>query len=77
VRSAHRDELRAVLERKGIGTQVHYPLPVHRQPAYQRLRADCHISEKISAEILSLPMHAQLTPGEVQQVCEHIIAHIN
>ena len=76
VRSARRDELRATLAKHEIGTQIHYPLPVHRQPAYRGLRADCPVTEKICAEILSLPMHAQLTPGEVQQVCELIIAHV-
>ena len=75
VRSAHRDNLRAMLEKQAVGTLIHYPLPVHRQPAYRHLRADCPVTDAVSGEILSLPMHAQLTMKEVEHVCQLIVAH--
>lgn len=74
VRSEQREKLRVALEKQGIATQIHYPLPVHRQPAYRRLRADCPLTEKIAGEILSLPVHAQINRQEVERVCELIVA---
>jgi dTDP-4-amino-4,6-dideoxygalactose transaminase len=74
IRSEQRDKLRTALKKHGVTTQIHYPLPVHRQPAYQRLRADCPLTEKIAGEILSLPIHAQLSRQEVERVCELIVA---
>lgn len=74
IRSEQRDKLRTALKKHGVTTQIHYPLAVHRQPAYQRLRADCPLTEKIAGEILSLPIHAQLSRQEVERVCELIVA---
>jgi dTDP-4-amino-4,6-dideoxygalactose transaminase len=74
IRSEQRDKLRTALKKHGVTTQIHYPLPVHRQPAYQRLQADCPLTEKIAGEILSLPIHAQLSRQEVERVCELIVA---
>lgn len=60
VRTPRRDDLKAFLETQGIGTQIHYPVPVHLQPAYQgrlfhRARGLPH-TEAAAREILSLPM---------------------
>jgi dTDP-4-amino-4,6-dideoxygalactose transaminase len=62
VRIPQRDRVRAALAGSGIGTAIHYPVPVHRQPAYERLGdgVDLATTEKLSAEILSLPMHPHL-----------------
>ena len=67
---AKRDELRAALDRQGIGTGVHYPTPVHLQPAYAHLgvaRGALPVSERLAATELSLPMFAELTDAEVDE----------
>ena len=50
------------LQAEGIPTAVHYPTPIHRQPAYSRWAAgaDCPVSERLAEKVLSLPMHAYL-----------------
>jgi dTDP-4-amino-4,6-dideoxygalactose transaminase len=75
VRSGQRDKLRVLLEKQGVGTQIHYPMPVHQQPAYRHLRADCPVTNAVAGEILSLPMYSQLSTQEVDRVCELIVAH--
>jgi dTDP-4-amino-4,6-dideoxygalactose transaminase len=65
-----RDKLREELKLKGVATGIHYPIPLHLQPAYSYLgykKGDFLVTEKASEEILSLPMFAELT-GE--QICE-------
>ena len=50
---------------------MHYPLPIHLQPAYRELgykRGDFPITEQFADQILSLPMYAELTPELVEQV---------
>jgi dTDP-4-amino-4,6-dideoxygalactose transaminase len=71
IRSAHRDELRTYLADNGIDTGVHYPVPVHLQPAYRDLgykQGDFPIAESYAQEIVSLPMYAELTEEMVVQV---------
>jgi dTDP-4-amino-4,6-dideoxygalactose transaminase len=66
-----RDALRAYLQEQGIGTAVHYPVPVHRQPAYYRLGYEAGslpITERVAGSILSLPMHAYLSAAQVEAV---------
>lgn len=63
VRSTDRDGLRRFLDDGGIGTLVHYPVPVHRQPAYQDPRftpTTLAVTEAFAASVLSLPMYPQL-----------------
>lgn len=71
VESKDRDALRGELEKAGIGTGIHYPVPVHRQPAYQN-RIVCPVppveTERIAQRILSLPMYPQLTDSQVDRV---------
>jgi dTDP-4-amino-4,6-dideoxygalactose transaminase len=73
VRSTHRDGLRSFLTANSIGTLVHYPVPVHLQPAYkQRVlvgNGGLHNTEQLCREILSLPMHPQLSTEQVRRVC--------
>lgn len=66
-----REPLKDFLERRGIGTAIHYPVPVHLQPAYiGRLGnpGDFPISEGASEHLLSLPLYPELTVAEVLQV---------
>ena len=71
VRVPKRDELRAHLEAQGIATGIHYPIPVHLQPAFRELGysvGDFPITERLTREIVSLPMHPFLTRADVQDV---------
>lgn len=65
-----RQSLREKLAAKGIGTEIYYPVPVHQQPYYQRLRYDdrCPAAEKAGAEVLSLPVHPGLSEKEVDYI---------
>jgi dTDP-4-amino-4,6-dideoxygalactose transaminase len=76
IRTANRDRLREHLRRTGIGTGIHYPLPVHLHPAYRgRIAAGpsglC-ASEKAAREILSLPVYPQLADEAVERVVVEI-----
>jgi dTDP-4-amino-4,6-dideoxygalactose transaminase len=71
VRVGKRDALRRHLDARGISTAIHYPIPVHLQPAYRQLGysvGDFPITEGLTREIVSLPMHPFLTRDEVQHV---------
>jgi len=69
VRTARRDDLRAALAANGVGTLVHYPLAVHRQPAYTRLaRPGLELSERLCDEVLSLPLYPELSDAETEAV---------
>jgi len=71
VRSPQRDALQVHLRARGIGTDVHYPLPAHLQPVYRSLgyqEGDFLVSEQLAREVLSLPMYPELTRVEVEAV---------
>lgn len=77
VRVPHRDTVRARLAEAGIGTAIHYPVPVHRQPAYQSgeiVAMDLRETERAAAEILSLPLHPALAPEQVEQIAAAVAA---
>ena len=72
VRSAARDELKAHLARAGVATAVHYPVPIHLQPAYAALglkAGSLPRTETAVNEILSLPFHPHITEDEIARVC--------
>ena len=71
VRSPARDALRDHLHGHGVPTLVHYAAPLARQPMFDgRCRElPCPNAERACAEVLSLPIHAQLTDAEVDRVC--------
>lgn len=75
-----RDKLITHLSANGIGTGIHYPIPVHLQAPYRALGykdGDFPVSEKIASEGLSLPMFPQLTAGQQQQVSESIAEFVS
>ncbi len=77
VRSSQRDALRDHLRRRGIGTDVHYPLPSHLHPAFASLGyrpGDLPVSEKLAGQVLSLPMYPELSRDEVETVAAAIKA---
>jgi dTDP-4-amino-4,6-dideoxygalactose transaminase len=72
VRTPNRDELSATLAAEGIGTGIHYPVPLHEQPVLARLgyrRGDFPVAEAWADQELSLPMFAELEPHEIERVC--------
>jgi dTDP-4-amino-4,6-dideoxygalactose transaminase len=77
VRSPDRDALRARLRDVGIGTGIHYPVPVHLQPAYAgRVAlgpAACRESARAAGEVLSLPMFPELTDAQIDAVCAALL----
>ncbi|NUM53168.1 MAG: DegT/DnrJ/EryC1/StrS family aminotransferase [Candidatus Hydrogenedentes bacterium] len=78
VRTPHRDALRVHLQSKGIGTQIHYPTPLHLQPAYAHLgyeRGAFPVSESACNEVLSLPMYPELELKAVADVAAAIGDH--
>lgn len=75
IRLAARDRLRDHLRAAGIGTGIHYPVPVHQQPGYRgRLAGPLGESERAGPEILSLPMFPQLPDDAVDRVIAAIRA---
>ena len=75
VRISKRNELQKYLQDNEIYTGIHYPIPCHLQKPYDPLnqqKGEFPVSEKISEEILSLPMYAELTEEEIQFVCSKI-----
>lgn len=75
VRTHHRDGLQAYLRDQGIGTAIHYPIPIHLQPYYAENNFDRGLfptTEELCDEILSLPMFPTITHEQVQYVAEHV-----
>lgn len=76
VRLPQRDALKAYLRQTGIGTIIHYPVPVHLQPAYQGrmpLAAPLPWTEQCVRQIISLPMFSQLSDEQVWRVADCIV----
>ena len=75
VRTSLRDEMQSHLTAAGIGTGIHYPIPVHLQAAYSSLgykRGDFPVAEEASDQILSLPMFPGLKMDEQRRVAESV-----
>lgn len=75
IRVEERDALSNFLKERGVGSLVHYPAPIHMQNAFKHLgysEGDFPVAEKVSKEILSLPMYPELKDEQVDYVCELI-----
>jgi dTDP-4-amino-4,6-dideoxygalactose transaminase len=75
VRTPHRDDLLAHLKRRGVDAGIHYPIPLHKQPAYAKQgysSLKLPISERASAEVLSLPLYPELTDAQILYVAEAV-----
>ena len=71
-----RDDLREYLQEKGIPSMIYYPVPLHLQNAYSDLgylRGAFPVTEKASAEVLSLPMHTELEPEQLEFITGHVL----
>lgn len=77
IRCSKRDELETFLCKNGVGTNKHYPIPIHLQECYKDMgfrAGDFSIAEEISATELSLPMYYGMTDNEVQYVIDCVNA---
>jgi dTDP-4-amino-4,6-dideoxygalactose transaminase len=73
IRHPQRDKLQTYLKEQGIQTMIHYPVPAHKQKAYETWKDFSYpITEKIHREVLSLPMSQVMSENEVKQVVETI-----
>ncbi len=75
VRSSDRDGLQRVLRDRGIGSGIHYPVPLSRQPWLEPSTKACPAAERAADEILSLPMDPLLSVSDVAQVVEAVLSH--
>lgn len=75
IQAERRDALQEHLTRLGIGTGLHYPLPLHRQKAYSHLgyaEGSLPVTERVARKILSLPMFPELTEAQIDRVAQAI-----
>jgi dTDP-4-amino-4,6-dideoxygalactose transaminase len=78
VRLQGREKLQADLTAAGVGTAIHYPIPLHQQKAYQRLgykTGDFPVAERVAPEIVSLPMFPQLSFEQAREVSEKVMQY--
>jgi len=76
MRTADREGLMDHLKQAGIGTGIHYPIPLHLQKAYTSMLysiGDFPVTEKAAAEIVSLPMFPQLTAEQQTRVVAEVL----
>jgi len=75
IRTPHRDEVVVRLRSQGIGAGIHYPIPLHLQPAYEHLGhqlGDFPVSEACSQEVLTLPLFPEITEEQQARVVDAI-----
>jgi len=77
VRSEHRDALREHLDAEGVASAIHYPTPIHLQPAYADLgqgRGSLPVAERLADEIVSLPIFPTITDEQIARIAEVVAA---
>jgi dTDP-4-amino-4,6-dideoxygalactose transaminase len=75
IRVQERDEVMRLLGEKGVGSGVHYPVPIHLQEAYRGLgyqQGDFPVAERCATEMISLPMFPELSPSQVSWVSQSV-----
>ena len=79
IRCKRREELRRWLDSKGVSTGIHYPIPIHKQIAYNAItnNVELPITESVTEEILSLPMFPQITYNELEYIANSIKEFVN
>lgn len=76
MKEGKRDVLKQYLAEKGIPSMIYYPFPAHLQPAYQYSHyeeGDFPVAEQLCREVLSLPMHTELSENQLQYICKTIV----
>ena len=79
VRVSDREALMAALAEAGVGTGIHYPIPLHLQKAYEHLgykKGAFPVTERVASEIVSLPMFPQLTHSQQDLVANKVREHL-
>jgi len=79
IRTANRDEMIEHLKSAGIGTGIHYPVPLHLQKAYLSLnysREDLPVASRVASEVLSLPMFPHLKPEQQSRVADEVLTFV-
>ena len=77
IRTPFRNKVKAHLDTRGIATQMHYPIPIHLQAAYADAgyrKGDFPVTERLSDEVLSLPMYAELDHRSLEQVADAVMS---
>jgi len=80
LRCQSRDGLRRHLSRRGIGTAVYYPLPLHLQEAYRNLgyrEGDLPVSETLAKQVLSIPSYPELTLPQIETVARAVVEFVD
>jgi dTDP-4-amino-4,6-dideoxygalactose transaminase len=75
VRSEHRDALREHLDAEGVASAIHYPTPIHLQPAYADLgqgRGSLPVAERLAGEIVSLPIFPTINDEQIARIAEAV-----
>ena len=75
IKNNKRDDLKVFLKEKGVPTMIYYPLPLHLQNAYKQYgykEGDFPVSEALSREIISLPMHPELEEEQISYIATQI-----
>lgn len=72
VRSDHRDELKSHLENDDIGSGVYYPTPIHNLKAYDHVDYSLPIAERAANEVLSLPVHPNVSESDIETIIESV-----
>jgi dTDP-4-amino-4,6-dideoxygalactose transaminase len=70
-----REQVREKLDNAGVGTGVHYPVPIHLHPAYEHLgykKGAFPVAERLAGRILSLPMFPEITVEQIDYVVEEL-----
>ncbi len=75
IRANDRDGLADFLEDRGVGTGVYYPTPIHELSAYDHVTCDAPVAERVSDEVLSLPVHPGLSTADVETITEALFEY--
>jgi dTDP-4-amino-4,6-dideoxygalactose transaminase len=76
IRTPNRDALQTFLREQGIGTAIHYPVPIHLQPFYAGdgfRRGQFPVTERVCDEVLSLPMFPEMTTEQIKYVADGVL----
>jgi len=80
IRVHNRDAVQKHLAKSGIGTGIHYPVPLHLQEAYRHLQYPARsfpVCERVASEILSLPMYPQLRADQIRRVVGEVATYLS
>lgn len=80
IRLKNRDKVCDALQKKGVSVLIHYPIPLHLQEAYRELKykkGDFPVAEKLSREVLSLPMYPHMKKEQIEYVVEQVSGLVN